>query len=398
MAGSVFDAAKTGPMFAAGNKISIEPDPPELLRQEFRNWEINGTLINYENLSMYFDENGLFIMPAFDTTVTVIYSPYLLSVTNGTGSGEYNYRDTVTIAAGRRPGYNFSGWKVITGGITLANPASPDTEFIMPANNAAVEAVYTRISSEVDPILPSLDESAPASGPDAAKEPEKAKEEEKTSVPIISSNSGFIREHISYIKGRGGNIFAPESELKRAETAQMFFNLLSGATASKTKTFPDVENGAWYAEAVNSLASGGILLGFPDGAFYPEASITRAEFAAIVVRIEANSPAAASSNKFADVPKSHWAYDYINTAADKGWIIGYEDGSYRPDRHITRAEAVALLNRVLGREADKAYIDSHSGIARFSDVPGSHWAYYDIAEAHIAHRYEIIENHEKWNE
>lgn len=369
---------------------------------EFFYWKIIGDATNGSYKGSFInitEKKTTFMMGESDMTVFAKYK-YKLTVINGAGGGLYAEGDKVKITADPRPGYNFTGWRVISGGAVPANPSSPETAFIMPANISVIEACYTKIISVYtpDPFLPDTNTSAPDPKTDAAKGSDTAGESEKAPDKPADQDQKFTKEHISYIKGRGENMFAPGENIKRAETAQMFFNLLSGGRVKKSKTFPDVPNGAWYEQAVCALAAEGFLLGFPDGTFRPEAGITRAEFAAIVVRIEANSEFSAAPNKFTDVPNSHWAYEYINTAADKGWILGYENGSYKPDSPITRAEAVTLLNRVLGRAADKEYIASHSELPGFSDVPQSYWAYFDIAEAHTAHLYEISENCEKWKE
>ena len=151
-------------------------------------------------------------------------------------------------------------------------------------------------------------------------------------------------------------------------------------------------------------AVGGIVDGFPDGRFYPGENVTRAQFAAIAVRFAMISPSE-NTRLFDDVPETHWAYNFINTAADLGWVQGVNDRHYEPERSITRAETVTLVNNMLKRQPDKAYIDSHSNLngyssllLSFADVNELHWAYYNIMEATNTHDYEKFENIEKWKE
>ena len=200
-------------------------------------------------------------------------------------------------------------------------------------------------------------------------------------------------EHNAYVQGRGNDIFAPDAYMTRAEAAQMFYNLLRNKNVDITVKFPDVPENKWYTTAVNSLASLGIFTGFPDGGFHPEDNISRAQFAAIAVRFAMVSP---GSVRFADVPETHWAYDYINTAGNFGWVQGVGSGRFEPDRSITRAEVVTLVNKMLERYPDRAYIDSHSELIHYSDTLKTHWGYYDIMEASNTHDYERRENSEQW--
>jgi len=199
--------------------------------------------------------------------------------------------------------------------------------------------------------------------------------------------------HIAYVNGQGDGKFAPEASMTRAEAAQMLYNLLRDKDTAIAKTFTDVPTAAWYAEAVNVLASMGTISGIGDGKFEPERNITRAEFATLLVRFAEVSPGEA---RFDDVPSTHWAYDYVSTASAFGWVIGLGYGRFEPDRGITRAEAVTLMNRVLGRSPDKAYIESHAEVSSFTDVPSDYWAYYDIAEAATAHDYDKNNGDEVW--
>jgi len=101
---------------------------------------------------------------------------------------------------------------------------------------------------------------------------------------------------------------------------------------------------------------------------------------------------------FEDVSSNHWAYAYINAAVQFGWITGYGDGTFQPDRHITRAEAVTIVNRMLNRSGDRDFVDRHEELDHFSDVPQNHWAYYDIMEAFDPHGYERDDGDEHWQE
>ncbi len=193
-------------------------------------------------------------------------------------------------------------------------------------------------------------------------------------------------DHFAYMQGDGFGYFKPDSNLTRAEAATIFYNLLTDKSmGDMTTSFSDVSGSAWYATAVNTLASLGIIDGYKDGTFKPEANVTRAEFAAIASRFDDLSSGTAS---FTDVPSSHWAYSYIVSAATKGWITGYEDGTFKPEANIVRAEVVTLVNRVLERVPDKKFIDKNiDDIKVLKDVKKAHWAYYYMIEATNGHDY-----------
>jgi len=203
-------------------------------------------------------------------------------------------------------------------------------------------------------------------------------------------------DHMGYVQGVGDGKFEPDRNMTRAEIAQMFFNLLWEKNVQIIKRFPDEPDSAWHERAVHTLASIGVLTGYPDGDFHPNAQITRAEFVTIAARFMKEMPEAGQSVPFNDVPTAHWAYKYINAAVQYGWVTGYGDGSFQPDRHISRAEAVTIVNRMLNRVADKAFINSHHDLNHFDDVPGTHWAFYDIMEAYDFHDYERHDGVEEW--
>jgi len=208
------------------------------------------------------------------------------------------------------------------------------------------------------------------------------------------------KDHMAYVIGIGGGLFAPDKDMTRAETAQMFYNLLLDKNIEITRVFPDVPEGAWYKKAVDTLASLGIITGRPDGRFYPADSITRAEFVTIAVRFTKEILGDGQASKFIDVPETHWAYNHIITAISYGWIQGVGNDRFEPSRNIKRAEVVTMTNRMLIRVPDKEYIDNHPELIFYTDVPQTHWAFYDIEEASNAHLYERRQdgNGEVWND
>ena len=203
-------------------------------------------------------------------------------------------------------------------------------------------------------------------------------------------------QHNAYLSGYPDSTFGPDRNMTRAEVAQMFYALLLDKDVTITASFSDVPADAWYAKAVNTLASLGMLGGYPDGTFRPDAPITRAEFAAIALAF-AYDPVNASCS-YTDVNTAAWYYIYVAQATTYGWIGGYPDGTFRPNNSITRAEVCVIVNNMLGREADQNYIDrSSAALADFVDLSGSHWAYYTIMEATNSHDYTSTSAGEAWD-
>ena len=202
-------------------------------------------------------------------------------------------------------------------------------------------------------------------------------------------------EHNAFLSGYPDGSFLADKNMTRAEVAQMFYALLLDKNVTITKTFSDVEDDAWYAKAVNTMASLGMLEGYPDGTFHPDAPITRAEFAAIALAF-AYDPASASCS-YTDVSANAWYYTYVAQATTYGWIGGYPDGSFRPNNSITRAEVAVIVNNMLGRSADESYIDRNADeLVSFVDLSKTHWAYYTIMEATNTHDYTTSSNGESW--
>ena len=206
-----------------------------------------------------------------------------------------------------------------------------------------------------------------------------------------------VDDHVSYLNGYPGGLFGPNDNMTRAEVAQMFYNLLLNQNVTVTVSFADVSADAWYAQAVNALASLGIVQGVGDGMFAPERTITRAEFTVIAMRF-AELPTG-GTNPFSDVRTSDWFYAQVVGAAQYGWITGYTNGTFGPNNTITRAEVTAIVNRMLSRSADEDFVDDNAAeLVRFNDVSDTYWAYYDIMEATNSHEYEWDNNAEEWTD
>lgn len=206
------------------------------------------------------------------------------------------------------------------------------------------------------------------------------------------------RDHTAFLVGYAEGTFGPERNMTRAEVTTMFARLLTEqieADKTYSSTFNDVAKGYWAANYIGYMQQFGIVTGYTDGSFRPNAPVTRAEFAAIASRFEKLTQ---GSKSFTDVPDTHWAVKYINFAATRGWVTGYADGTFKPEHSITRAEVAAVTCRLLERSADQTYIRSHIGELRtFADVTESHWAYWYVMEAANGHDYTKSGSSESWS-
>jgi|GEM_PF-2877020 len=202
-------------------------------------------------------------------------------------------------------------------------------------------------------------------------------------------------EHSRYINGYPDGTVQPNGNITRAEVAMIFFRLTkdSGKNNPVGSFFSDVDN-QWYAQAVEYLAGKGIILGYEDGTFRPSKPISRAEFAAIASRFDDLMPG--SSNPFNDLSASHWAYEAIVSAYMKGWVTGYPGNIFMPANMIRRADVVTIVNRMLGRGIEKSDIPAEL-YELFSDLSPSHWAFAAVLEAAVSHEYTRKDNgYEVW--
>ena len=334
----------------------------------FKGWKTNDVTV---------DADGKFKMPAKAVTIEGTFAINRYNVTYkvdnevvGTDVYDFNH-DVVIRPVPTKEGYTFSGWKI----------GNADAEnFKMPAHAVTIEGTFAKNSS------------GGSSGGHHRRPTVTIPDE----VPTGLNGD----DHYAYIVGYPDKTVRPQNGITRAEVATIFFRLLTdetrNANSTKSNSYSDVAAGAWYNHAVSTLSAMGIVKGDSDGKFNPNASITRAEFAAIAARFDDNANTSAAS--FSDIA-NHWAKDEISAAANNGWITGYTDGTFRPNNRITRAEAMALVNRVLKRlpETDE---DLHADMIKWSDnSDASQWYYLDVQEATNSHYYQTKENQlEKWTE
>ena len=207
--------------------------------------------------------------------------------------------------------------------------------------------------------------------------------------PTQSAGLLDTTSHNAYVSGRSATNFAPTGTLSRAEAAQLLYELMTEQAHKQYdcsgNDFSDVPAGQWYTVAVSTLANVGAITGCGDGTFQPSKAISRAEFVTILAGIYGVNTS--KGMPFSDVGHS-WYYDAVATAYANGWVSGYSDGTFCPNQTITRAEAVVILNSVLGRGGDLSFVQAHAQAAlHFTDITPGAWYYADVIEASVAHTY-----------
>lgn len=258
-----------------------------------------------------------------------------------------------------KEGFNFKGWKL--------NGQYWDFE-----NNLVNEDIVLIADWESE-------DSGPIYVPDIPSKP---------NSPDEPSDNSMLnkKDHYGYIKGYIDNTVRPENNITREEVSVVFYRLLQEDYKNEIiwdkNVFSDIKSNRWSNKEISTLNNGKIIEGYDDGTFKPDHYITRAEVAAIASRFDELS---GGTNKFKDVDDNHWAKDYIVSASEKGWVKGYEDGTFKPDEKITRFEFVTLVNGVLNRGVKEENI--LQGIKEFDDLMETKWYYTDMVEAINGHDY-----------
>lgn len=319
-----------------------------------------------------------------DFTLTFYLDDSLTTETEGYNAETHTL--TVTVPADKLDGYTFHFSAETADGITLTagdrlvtsavlSGQVGTTQVTVPSAPAVVEVVAQT------PVAPPVTPSEPADPDD-------------TGVSDLLDTEN----HNQYLFGYPEGTFGPDQNMTRAEVAQMFYNLLVDKNVAITASFEDVPADAWYAKSVNTLASMGIISGVGENRFEPERSITRAEFTSMAMKF--TKGALDGTNVFSDVHSGDWFYEAVVGSIQYGWIEGYEDGTFRPENRITRVEVTSIVNKMLGRFADREFVAGHADeLNAFSDVTSTHWGYYHIVEATNSHTYtKPSTNVETWTE
>lgn len=198
----------------------------------------------------------------------------------------------------------------------------------------------------------------------------------------------YSHKDLTYIVGYPDKSVRADAPMTRAEAVTVFYRLYDGDYPSFQRrmsgsTFEDVQTGHWFYKEVETLYNSGIVDGTGEHTFSPDEPVTRAEFAVMAARFAGLDYE--GGNVFDDVPVGHWAYSYINAAANAGWVQGYPDGSFRPDEPISRAEVVRLVNGMINRSVTLDKLKALGVTCPYNDLPETHWGYCDLMEATVSH-------------
>lgn len=298
------------------------------------------------------------------------------SYADATGAGSYAEGTVVTIDAGQRPGYRFTGWQSDDPELTLADAAHSTTTFTMPGHDVTLTATWQK-----KPTPPPVD-------PKDDGKPHDLNTEDHFSYVVgypVDHRTGLATDDVDLWPVR------PEAGITRAEVATIFYRLLKedvrDRVTSDVNDFSDVASGDWFNVTVSSLAQMGVIAGYEDGSFRPNAPITRAEFAAIATRFFAERGVTYNEGLFADITGDEWFADVVAAAADRGLLGGYPDGTVRPNATITRAESCAVVNRTLDRRPDAKHLLPVGEMRVWPDNPADGWYYADMQEATNGHEY-----------
>lgn len=273
-----------------------------------------------------------------------------------------------------------------------------------------VEGLAT--GDKVDSVKITGIQSEPGESPNVASDAviKNAKGEDVTANYKITYVDGVLKAievlnkeiHFNYVIGYTDGTIRPNNDISRAEVATIFFRLLTDEAREQYTTtagdFTDVKAGMWCNRAIATLTNMGIIKGYTDGSFQPNKSITRAELATIIARF---AKLDVNTKTFSDI-NGHWAQKNIELAAGNGWINGYEDGTFRPNNNITRAETFAMINRVLDRQTESVSdLLPTSDMNMWSDnMDADAWYYKDVQEATNYHKCDRVGDsvYEKWTE
>ncbi len=197
------------------------------------------------------------------------------------------------------------------------------------------------------------------------------------------------KSHNAYINGYADGTVKPDGNITREELATILYRVSNDASAvvASGDKFNDVSADRWSANAIEFMASKKVVNGYEDGSFKPENNLTRGEFAAMIARF-ANLTDTAASRTFSDVDSSYWGFKNIMALNKAGYINGYEDGTFRPEANVTRAEVMTVINKIIGRSADASYVKSLDN-NKFSDLDKNAWYYVDVMEATTDHNYTL---------
>lgn len=296
--------------------------------------------------------------------------------------------------------------------ITITAGSAEGAYILGPITSNEWKATATAEGDKVDSVKLTGAQTTLGESPNVASDAviKNAKGEDVTANYEITYVDGLLKGiellekeiHFNYVIGYTDGTIRPGNNISRAEVATIFFRLLTDEAREQynktTTSYSDIKDGAWCCRAVATLTNAGVINGYTDGTFRPNAPITRAELATIIARF---AKLDVNTKTFSDI-NGHWAQKSIELAAGNNWINGYDDGTFRPNNNITRAETFAMINRVLDRQTESVSdLLPTSEMNMWSDNMNENaWYYKDIQEATNYHKCDRVDQstYEKWTE
>ncbi len=361
-----------------------------------KEWIVTPSDLEYTDGKVFGENNSYYIafkMPKGDVNAVAVLEqlvvPTYTLTTNVTPNGAgtvlgnnsvYNAGETVELTARAKDGYTFEKWIIDRPSIQVDSEhlTSKSVSFSMIPENVEVTAVFEKIDTEDDYDDDDDGFITNPNVPIEPTEPEPTEPEYPESIEdiVTDSKQKEIRKYIPYINGYENGEFRPDNTITRAEVIQTIYNLYGNnykAEEEFANNFVDVDYDLWYGDAIAFADKYGIISGFEDGTFRPNEKVTRAQFANVISNLIVEEFENIQT-EFSDI-ENHWAKDSIETIFAKGITLGYTDGTFRPNNLMTRAEFITMTNRLLERPNEYYTFET------FTDVDNSHWAYNEIMNA-----------------
>ena len=403
--------------YPSGEVVIVYAEPAE--GYIFSGWrDEKGDIVSRSAVYSFFIEEDTSLEAVFEEKTGFLLTLSALPPAGGTleGDRQYNSGEKATVTAHPAAGYAFVGWRdetgdVISGENPMTFTVSRDMHLTAVFEDTTI-AKYTLtyvFGNDAEPFTEQYTAGTEVTlSMGAVRQnytftgwyPDTLWTERVTTIRMTGDTTVYAGwraitpkmlycgdRHIAYISGYPDGTVKPQNNITRAETAAIFYRLLDDnvrkASQTSANKFSDVGPNDWFNTEVSTLSRLGIIKGYSDGTFLPDKPITRAEFAAIITRFAEDD--ARIIRTFSDID-GHWAKDSILDAAGRGWINGYSDGSFKPDKRITRAEAITIVNRVMGRVPTdgEAFLE---GMKTWPDNLPGQWYYLAIQEATTGHEW-----------
>ncbi|MFV0519302.1 MAG: S-layer homology domain-containing protein [Lachnospirales bacterium] len=399
------DESNNNILYAKGDKVDLSAVANE--GYVFDSWTVVsknvdlGTLSTYSEIYFNMPSSNVVLQANFikedDHTTIDGYNTLVVNTTEGgdaIGSGLFKEGDSAKISASPNSGYSFSGWVFEKqNGATIGNAKEKDTVITMPNKGVVIKATFTSINTggggneddDDDDIDIEIDDEDDVTNPVVPVKPnipflpELPKYEDlPTDLNELNSLIYILeRRLVPYIQGYDDLTVQPDGDITRAEVVQIIYNLYGRRSVideSYLENFSDVTENEWYSDALAYAYKNNVINGYEDGTFRPNEPITRAEVAVIIAKFSNKNIGSTTKVAFSDID-TEWARESIEKLVSNGIINGFPDGTFRPNERATRGQLVTLVNNLLDRSED------YNTYVTYPDLNKDHWAYDDIMNA-----------------